>query len=912
MAYDAFVSYSHAADGRLAPALQQGMQRLAKSWFQPRALRVFRDESALSANPHLWSSIERALDEGTWFVLLASPDAVASQWVNRELEYWLAHKSVDNILPVVTDGTWEWTEAGLEGTAVLPAFRNAFGGEPRHIDLRWAHDVTDVDLRNSRFRDAVAQLAAPVHGVAKDDLESEDVRHHRRARRLARAAIATLVVLLVAAIIGGGIAVHSTSVARAQTREANTQRLVGQSAALIDTKRDLAMLLALEANRGKDRLDTRGALFNALVHDPTFLGYIRQGSSNMQTVAFLGNGRVVVGHNDGTITTIDVASHRVVGPVVHAFDTPVVETRVTPDNRSIVAIGSDGDKIGIFDAATGRRIREFAPAQPIGEYAISNDGRFLAAGGYVEVPAQPKVFVWDLRSSALVTTLSPDPSLQTAQANSGSNFAAAAFSPKGLLAVSGNAGTISLFDTTSFRPVGKLGGVPDVVGATLEFSRDGTRLVSGDASNHGLMLWDVAARRAAWPQRVDAEQFTVRVSADNNVLYTNRFGKIVTLAATTGRPTDTSVSLQAGFVCDLAVSPDGRTLAAANCNEPTVALFALDGRATIGPVLDRLAGVGAYSPDGRLVTTGNDLQVTIFDAHSFRPLSKVRGDLNLMQFTSDSKYFLVVDGHANAGRFDYRTNRFAGATHTVPADGINTSVVDPATGHLAIGYDDGTVIVIDANGDRVAPTGVHITDRSGGAAVNALSFTPDGRRLAVAAQNETTTVFATRTGKRVAPPIPGAANARYSPDGRLLVTAAFNGTIAFYDATTLKLDGAPIIGSRAWAKSIVFSRDSRLLATVSLDSTARVFDVQTHQQLGPALPAVPDSDASLRPDGLALATEFNDSNGVGWVQVWDLDSRNWRTAACNEAGRNLTHSEWAQYLGGPYNATCAQWPAGSS
>ena len=34
----------------------------ARNDFRPRALRVFRDESALSANPHLWSSIEEALD----------------------------------------------------------------------------------------------------------------------------------------------------------------------------------------------------------------------------------------------------------------------------------------------------------------------------------------------------------------------------------------------------------------------------------------------------------------------------------------------------------------------------------------------------------------------------------------------------------------------------------------------------------------------------------------------------------------------------------------------------------------------------------------------------------------------------------------------------------------------------------
>ena len=104
----------------------------------------------------------------------------------------------------------------------------------------------------------------------------------------------------------------------------------------------------------------------------------------------------------------------------------------------------------------------------------------------MDAPTQPKVFVWDLRSAALVTTLAPDPSPQTAERNNGPNFAGVAFSPKGLLAVSGNAATITLFETTSFRPVGKLGGVADVVGRTLEFSRDGTRLVSGDADNQGL------------------------------------------------------------------------------------------------------------------------------------------------------------------------------------------------------------------------------------------------------------------------------------------------------------------------------------------------------------------------------------------------------------------------------------------
>ena len=73
MAYDTFISYSHSADGKLAPAVQTGLQRLARPWWRLRALRIFRDETGLSVNPHLWGSIAGALDESKWFVLLASP-----------------------------------------------------------------------------------------------------------------------------------------------------------------------------------------------------------------------------------------------------------------------------------------------------------------------------------------------------------------------------------------------------------------------------------------------------------------------------------------------------------------------------------------------------------------------------------------------------------------------------------------------------------------------------------------------------------------------------------------------------------------------------------------------------------------------------------------------------------------------
>jgi TIR domain len=108
--YDGFISYSHAADDLLAPRLQDGLQRFAKPWWKRRALRMFRDESSLSANPHLWSSITDALDGSAWFVLLLSPEAAQSPWVDNEVEYWLERKDPGRIIPVLTDGDFAWLD----------------------------------------------------------------------------------------------------------------------------------------------------------------------------------------------------------------------------------------------------------------------------------------------------------------------------------------------------------------------------------------------------------------------------------------------------------------------------------------------------------------------------------------------------------------------------------------------------------------------------------------------------------------------------------------------------------------------------------------------------------------------------------------------------------------------------------
>ncbi|MEU4690087.1 TIR domain-containing protein [Actinoplanes sp. NPDC023714] len=230
MPFDGFISYSHAADGRLAPAVQRGLHRLARPWHRRRALWIFRDQTGLAVTPGLWSSIQTALDGSQYFVLLASPEAARSPWVNKEIEHWVATKSPQRILPVLTDGEWHWDERRgdftEDSTAVPAALRGVFAEEPLYLDLRWARDDLHLTLRHARFRDSIAQLAAPMHGVSKDELESEDVRQHRRARRLWSAATAAVLVLVLVASMTGVLAMRAAGRANASAVEALRQERI--------------------------------------------------------------------------------------------------------------------------------------------------------------------------------------------------------------------------------------------------------------------------------------------------------------------------------------------------------------------------------------------------------------------------------------------------------------------------------------------------------------------------------------------------------------------------------------------------------------------------------------------------------------------------------------------------------------
>src|SRR5262245_54778625 len=176
--YDAFISYSHAADGQFAPALRDGLQRFATPWgplrwVNPvRSLRIFQDTASLSANPALWSTIEKALTGSKWFVLIASPDSARSPWVEKEIDFWCTHKALERLLIVHTAGEIAWDSAVRDfdwtrSDAIPKRLSGVFQEEPRWVNARFAHTQHQATVRDPRFRDLVAELASPLRGIPK-------------------------------------------------------------------------------------------------------------------------------------------------------------------------------------------------------------------------------------------------------------------------------------------------------------------------------------------------------------------------------------------------------------------------------------------------------------------------------------------------------------------------------------------------------------------------------------------------------------------------------------------------------------------------------------------------------------------------------------------------------------------------
>lgn len=914
MGYDGFISYSHAADGDLAPALQKGLGRLAKSWNRRRALRVFRDETGLSTNPHLWSAIETALDDSTWFVLLASPDSARSEWVNRELAHWLATKSSDRILPVVTDGTWTWDPTARDftedSTAVPAALRGALGDEARHLDMRWARTETQLDLRNSRFRSAVADLAAPMHGIAKDELEGEDIRQHRRTRRLVRATIAGLSLLLVLAVVFAGVAVSQRARADRQATLSDAHRLAAQA---LDGAHDGIMqsaLLAIEGHRLRDDINTRSSLVS-IAQQAAPIKRVVHGV--WQAAAIAPNGGIVAVAHAHHVSIITLRTGMIRTLTESAVDLGAMA--FSPDGRMLALGGRD---IRFVDVKSGVQqgrplavsAREGSERIHITQMRWSPDGRTLAI--LTEIGTGEAWSMPDRRAIGSFVTF--------VGGTSGLDFSA----DGRLLSIVGDPGTE--FETSQLTP---LHAGSDFVNPanqqerTVAFARDGRLAVARDSS----IVFRNPLTGAIAPPRIDASRaVALAFSPDGQLLAcANQDGSVSLWNS------DSGIAMRAPMVggtsqpLALSFRQSANKLVLATHTEVIV----FDVAARWGTRLpDSKTGsaseyrnAAAITRDGTLLATADtEGKVDVWNISERRfvrrfPVSGPEGGgATGLAFQSNTHTLLVTAGNGTLTSWNVDSGRAVAAPIVVAEPNVSPGII-PGRGAFALSLDrrgetaaifagTGETVLVDLRKRRITRR-TRVADPGFDFGVG---LSPDGDSLVAGGDSNITIVADRGTNlRRVTLGQPEAHVVAWQPDGARVAIGFGNGTIVEIDPRTARRVGSPLTSSHGGIRSLAYDASGSYLAAGNGDGTTRVWDVSSGEAVGPPLGPGGGGVSGIvfGPEGRSVFAT-SDRN----LTQYGMQPSGWVHELCKMAGRNLTTVEWSRFLGThSYHRTCPQWNA---
>lgn len=217
--YRAFLSYSH-RDARWATWLHRKLE----SYRVPKRLRhtsgafgaiparlhpIFRDREELASSGVLGARLEGALADSQALVVICSPAAAQSHWVDAELRNFIESGRGERIYCLIVDGE---PNAGDARECFPPALRQGPEAELIAADIRPGRDGRKLALQ---------KLLAGLLGVGLDNLRRREAQ--RQHRRMLGAVIASLCGMLLAT----GLATTAW-IARndAQRRQEQAQNLI--------------------------------------------------------------------------------------------------------------------------------------------------------------------------------------------------------------------------------------------------------------------------------------------------------------------------------------------------------------------------------------------------------------------------------------------------------------------------------------------------------------------------------------------------------------------------------------------------------------------------------------------------------------------------------------------------------------
>ena len=197
--YKAYISYSH-RDSRWASWLHRALEsyRLPRKLVGtktgvgevPARIRpVFRDRDDLSSASDLGGTVKQALSDSENMIVICSPDAAASHWVNEEIREFASLGRKEQIFCVIIDG--EPAGPGKTSTCFPVALEEIGLQEPLAADVRkWADGKHLSKLK----------LVSGMLGLPLDQLRRRDLQKRQKAWALASVAAVVMAAVLITAV----------------------------------------------------------------------------------------------------------------------------------------------------------------------------------------------------------------------------------------------------------------------------------------------------------------------------------------------------------------------------------------------------------------------------------------------------------------------------------------------------------------------------------------------------------------------------------------------------------------------------------------------------------------------------------------------------------------------------------------